>query len=101
MTTHYYTSTNRNNTHIGMLSTTASDYFSVSKYVAEVVENLGLEAKIVGDMSGCGGNLRVCRETLESKYSNNSVFHHPIPSSTWIAYIGRVLQGGSAIDKVR
>ena len=40
----------------------------------EVVENFGLEAKIVGITSDGGGNIWVFREELESKYTNESVF---------------------------
>ena len=40
----------------------------------EVVENFGLEANIMGIKSDGGGNIRVCREELESKYTNDSVF---------------------------
>ena len=62
------------NTHIGMPSTTATDGVSLSFSVMEVVENFGLEAKIVGTTSDGGGNLQVCREALVSKYTNDSVF---------------------------
>ena len=55
----------RKNTHIGMPSTTATDGFSLSLSVMEVVENFGLEANIVGITSDVGGNIRVCREALE------------------------------------
>ena len=48
----------------------------------EVVENFGLEANIVGITSYCGGNPRVFREALESKYTNDSVFFSPKPLFT-------------------
>ena len=48
----------------------------------EVVENFGLETKIVGIKSGGGVNIRVCREALESKYTNNSIFPLPNPLFT-------------------
>ena len=47
-----------------MPSTTATDGVSLSLSVMEVVENFGLEAKIVGITSDGGGNLRVCREAM-------------------------------------
>ena len=64
---------------------TATDGVSLSLSVMEVVENFGLEAKIVGITSDSGGNLLVCREALEAKYTNDSVFPHPSPYSPWIA----------------
>ena len=36
---------------------------------------------IAGITSDGGDNIRVCMEALESKYSNESIFHHPTPSS--------------------
>ena len=83
--THYCTGPDRNNTHIGMPSTTATDGVSLSKSVVEVIDNFFLEANVVGVPSDGGGNLWVCREALESKYSNDSVFHHLSPSSIWSA----------------
>ena len=65
--------------------TTATDGVSLSLSVKEVVENFGLEAKIVGVTSDGGGNLRFCRETLDSKYTNDSVFPHPGPYLPWSA----------------
>ena len=65
-----------------MPSTTATDGVSLSLSVMEVVENFGLEAKIVGITSDGSGNLRVCREGLESKYTNDSVFPPPKPLFT-------------------
>ena len=62
-----------------MPSTTATDGVSLSLSVMEVVENFGLEAKIVGITSDGSGNLRICREELESKYTNDSVFFHLTP----------------------
>ena len=53
---------------------TTTDGLSLYPYVMEVVDNFGLEAKIVGIKSDGGGNIRVCREELESKYTNDSVF---------------------------
>ena len=73
------------NTHIGMPYTTTTDDVSLYLSVIEVVENFGLEAKIVGIMSDRGGNLRFCREALESKYTNDSVFFYPSPYSPWSA----------------
>ena len=83
MKAHYCTGPDRNNTHIGMLSTTATDGVSLSKSAMEVVDKFGLEKKVVGITSDDGGNLWVYRKALESKYRNDSVFHHPIPSSPW------------------
>ena len=68
----------------------------------EVVENFVLEAKIVRITNDGGVNLRICREALESKYTNDSVFfiqapiHHGVPC----IYIGRGLQGRIAINQV-
>ena len=47
----------------------------------EVADKFGLEAKIGGINSDGGGNILVCRESLESKYTNDSVFHQPSPYS--------------------
>ena len=82
---HYCTSPNRNTTHIGMPSITGTDDVYLSKYVAEVVGKFGSEAKIVRIMSDGGGNLLVFRVALDSKYINDSFFHHPRPSSPWSA----------------
>ena len=68
-----------------MPSTTAADGVSLSLSVMEVVDNFGLEANIVGITSDGDGNLWVCREALESKYTNDSVFLHPSPYSPWSA----------------
>ena len=68
-----------------MPSTTATDGVSLSLSVMEVVENFGLEANIVGITSDGGGNLRVFREAMESKYTNDSIFPHPSPYSPWSA----------------
>ena len=68
-----------------MPSTTDTDGVSLSLSVMEVVDNFGLEAKIVVIMSDSGDNLRVCREALESKYTNDSVFIHLSPYSPWSA----------------
>ena len=82
---HYCTYPERKSTHIGISSTTATDGVSLYLSIMEVVENFGLEANIMGITSDGGGNLRVCREALESKYTNESVFHHPSPYSPWSA----------------
>ena len=68
-----------------MLSTTVTSSASLSKSIAEVVDNFGLEEKIVGITSEGGGNPSVCRESLESKYRNGSIIRHPSSSSPWIA----------------
>ena len=62
-----------------MPSTTATDGVSLYLSVMEVVENLVLEAMIVGITSDCGGNIRVCRGALDSKYTDDSVFFTPKP----------------------
>ena len=62
--------------------TTTTDGVSLSLSVMEVVENFGLDAKIVGITSDGGGNLWVFREALESKYTNDSVFPQRKPLST-------------------
>ena len=79
LTAHYCTGRERKNTNIGMPSATATDGVSLYLSVMEAVENFGLEAKIVGITSDGGGNLRVCRGALESKYTNDYVF---IPTKT-------------------
>ena len=48
----------------------------------EVVENFGLEEKIAGITRDGGGNIRVCRKALESKYTNDYVIHPPNPLFT-------------------
>ena len=58
-------------------STTATDGASLSLSVMEVVENFGLQAKIVGITSDGAGNIRVCREAMDSKYTNDSVLTLP------------------------
>ena len=82
LTTHYCTGPEINNTHFGMPSTTATDGVSLYLSVIEVVVNFGLEAKIVRITSNGGGNLRVCREALESKYTYDPVFSPPKPLFT-------------------
>ena len=62
-----------------MPSNTATDGVSLSLSVMEVVDNFSLEAKVVGITSDGGGNLRVFREALELKYTNDSVFPQPSP----------------------
>ena len=103
LTVKYCTGPERNNTHIGIPYTTANDGVSLSLYIMEVVENFGLGENILGITSDGGGNIRVCREVLDSKYTNDSVtpptqdsIHHGLPCT----YIGRGLQGGSAINQV-
>ena len=83
LTAHYCRGRERKNTHIGMPSTTATDVVSLSFYVMEVVENFGLEENIVGITSDGGGNIWVCREALESKYTNEYGFFYPSPYSQW------------------
>ena len=68
-----------------MPSTTDTYGVSLSLSVMEVVENFGLGANIVGITSDGGGNLRVCREALDSKYTYESVFFHLSPYSPWNA----------------
>ena len=65
-----------------MPSTTATDGVYLSLSVMEAVENFGLEENIVGITSDVGGNIWVCREALESKYTNKSVFPPPKPLFT-------------------
>ena len=103
-TAHYCTGQEIKNTHIGMPSTTATDGVSLYLSVMEVVDNFGLKEKIVGITSDGGGNFWVCREALESKYTNESVFFFtqaPINHGAPCIYIGRGLQGGSEINQVR
>ena len=64
---HYCKVQERKNTHIGMPSTTDNDGVSLYLSDMEVVENFGLEAKIVGITSDGSGNLRVCMEAMDSK----------------------------------
>ena len=80
---HYCTCPERNNTNIGMSAANVTDGVSLSSYIMEVVDNFGLEANIVGITSDGGGNIWICREALESKYTNDSDFHHPIPYLRW------------------
>ena len=88
---HYCTSPYRKNTHIGMPSSTATAGISLSLSVMEMVENFGLEANIVGINSDGGDNIWVCRESLESKYTNDSVLttQYPIHHGVTCTYIGR------------
>ena len=85
-----------------MPSTTVPDGVSLSLSVMGVMEKLSLAANILRITSYCGVNIWVCREALESKYTNNSFFttqapiHHGVPCT----YIVRGLQGRSAIDQV-
>ena len=57
LTAHYCTGWERKNTHIGMPSTTATDGVSLYLSVMEMVDNFGLEEKIVGITSDGGYNL--------------------------------------------
>ena len=66
-----------------MPPTTTNDGISLYLSVMEVAENFGLEEKVVGIMSNGGGNIRVCREALELKYTNDSV-----SPPTNVSYIG-------------
>ena len=65
-----------------MPSTTDTDGVFLSLSVMELVENFDLDTKIVGIMSDSGGNLWVCREAMESKYTNDSVSPPPKPVFT-------------------
>ena len=65
-----------------MPSTTDTDGVSLYLSVMEVVENFGLEENIVGITSDDCGNIRVCREALESKSTNNYVPPPPNPLFT-------------------
>ena len=85
-------SSGEKNTHIGMPSTTATYGVSLSFSVMEVVENFGLEAKIVGIKSDGGVNLWFCREALESKYTNDFVFFSPNPLFT-VDCLAHILSG--------
>ena len=58
----------------------------------EVVDNFGLEEKIVGITSDGGGNIRVFREALESKYTNGSVPPPPKPLFT-MECLAHILSG--------
>ena len=71
---HYCTGPQRNNTHVGMPSTTDTYGVSLYFYIMVVVENFRLEANIVRIISDGGGNLRVFMQALDSKYTNESVF---------------------------
>ena len=76
-----------------MPSNTVTDGVSLSLSVMEVVENFVLEGNIVGITSDGGGNIPVCRESLESKYTNGSFFftQAPIRHGLPCIYIGRGL----------
>ena len=80
------------NIHIGIPSTTATDGVSLSLSVMEAVDIFGLEAKIVGITSDGGGNLWFCREALESKYTNDSLFSSPNPIFT-LDCLAHILSG--------
>ena len=54
LTEHYCNGTDKNTTHISILSTTGTDGVSLSKYLMEVVENFALETNIVGITSDGG-----------------------------------------------
>ena len=57
LTAHYCKCPERNNTIIGIPSTTDTDGVSMSLSVMEVVDNFGLDSKIVGIKSDGGDNL--------------------------------------------
>ena len=61
LTAHYCIGPDRNNTPVGVPSTSATDSVSLSLSIMEAVQNFGLEAKIMGITSDVGGNLWVCR----------------------------------------
>ena len=65
-----------------MPSTTDNDGVYLSLSVMEVVDNFGLQAKIVGITSDGGGNLWVSRGALELNYTNEYVFPPPKPILT-------------------
>ena len=75
-----------------MPSTTDTDGVCLSLSVMEVVHNFVLEEKIVGITSDGGGNLRVFREALEPKYTNESIFSPPKPLFT-IECLANILIG--------
>ena len=99
---HYCKGPKRNNTHIGMLSSIATNGVSLFSSVMEVVENFGLEKNIVGSMSDGGGNPWFYKEALESKYTNDffSLTQIPIQYRVPCTYVGRGLQGGGVINQV-
>ena len=72
--------------------TTDTDGVSLYLSVMEVVENFGLEAKIVGINSDGGVNIRVCREALDLKYTNDSVSPPPNPLFT-MECLAHILSG--------
>ena len=85
-----------------MTSTTTNYGVSLSLSVMKVVDNFVMEANIVGNTSDGGGNLLVCKETLESEYTNESISptQASILHGVTCTYIGSGLQGGSAINEV-
>ena len=72
-----------------MPSITATDSVSLYLSVMEMVEIFGLEENIVEITSDGGGNLRVCREALELKYTNDYVSppHKPLFTMECLAHI--------------
>ena len=86
LTAHYFKVPYINNTLFGMSSDTATGGVYLYFSIMEVVENFGLEVKIVGITSDGGGDLRFCREALDSKYTNDFVFFNPSPYSPWTAF---------------
>ena len=57
LTARYFNGSDINKNFVGMPSTTDNGGVSLSKSVLEVVENFGLEEKILGTTSDGGGNL--------------------------------------------
>ena len=96
LTAHYCIGQEIKNTYIGVPSITATDVVYLSLSVMEVVENFGLVTKIVAITSDGGGNLRVCREALESKYTNDSVFPPPKPLFT-MECLAHILAGACKV----
>ena len=84
-----------------MSSITATDGVPLFLSIREVVDNFFLKSKIVRITSDGGSNLQVCRNAMESKYTNGSIFttQDPIHHGATCTHIGRGLQGGSAIDQ--
>ena len=101
LTAHYCRGLERKNTEIGMSSITATDGVPLFLSIREVVDNFFLKSKIVRITSDGGSNLQVCRNAMESKYTNGSIFttQDPIHHGATCTHIGRGLQGGSAIDQ--
>ena len=75
-----------------MPATTATDGVYLHLSDMEVMENFGMEAKIVGITSYGGGNVLVCREAMDLKYTNESVFLPTKPLFT-MEYLAHILSG--------